>query len=392
MKRLLVWVAVVLLVVIAGAFAFLPGYVDGDMNRVSETSPPAVADSVKAFHDSLFVVDLHADQLLWSRDLLDRSSRGHVDVPRLVDGRVALQVFSAVTKTPRGLNFDRNTGDSDTITLLAVAQRWPVATWSSLTARALHQASRLRDAEQRASGRLTIVRTGEDLARFLARHANAPARDVVAALLAIEGLHALDGKLENVDTLYAAGYRMMGLTHFFDNEVAASAHGVSHAGLTPFGRQVIARMESLGIIMDFAHVSPKAIEEALAIATRPMVVSHTGVAATCPGPRNLSDDQLRAIAAKGGLIGIGYFEGAVCGSGASSIVRAILHAVRVIGASHVALGSDFDGAVETPWDTRGVPQITAALMQQGMPRDDIRAVMGGNARAFLLANLPPAVR
>ncbi len=390
MKRALRWTLVLLVLVIAAAFAFLPGYVDGDMNRVAVRTPPPVSDSVRAFHDSLFVADLHADELLWARDPLDRATRGHVDVPRLVDGRVALQVFSAVTKTPRGLNFDRNTGETDNILLLAVAQRWPTATWRSLTARALHQASRLRDAERRSGGRLTIVRTGDDLARFIARHDNAPSRDVVAGLLAIEGLQALDGKLEHVDTLFAAGYRMMGLTHFFDNEVGASAHGVSHGGLTPLGRQVIARMESLGIIMDLAHASPTTIEDALAVATRPMVVSHTGVAATCPGPRNLTDDQLRAIAAKGGLIGIGYFEGAVCGLGAPAIVRAILHAVGVMGVSHVALGSDFDGAVETPWDTRGVTQITAELMKQGMSRPDIRAVMGGNTRAFLLANLPGA--
>ena len=164
----------------------------------------------------------------------------------------------------------------------------------------------------------------------------------MAGLLAIEGLHAPDGKPGNVDTLFAAGFRMMGLMHFFDNEVGSSVHGVSH----------------------------------------------TGVAATCAGPRNLTDDQLRAIAAKGGLIGIGYFEGAVCGLGAPAIVRAILHAMRIAGIAHVALGSDFDGAVTVPWDTRGVPRITEELLRAGMSREYIRAVMGGNARAFLLQNLP----
>lgn len=386
MKRAFRWIAIVLVVVIAAAFAFLPAYVDGDMNRVAISDPKPPSAEAKAFHDSLFVADLHADELLWARDPLRRAGRGHVDVPRLVEGHVALQVFSAVTKTPRGINFDRNTDETDNILLLAIAQRWPLATWNSLTARALHQAERLRDAQERSNGQLRIMRTGEDLAAFLGRWD--ADRNLVAAVLAIEGLHALDGKLENVDTLYAAGYRMMGLTHFFDNEVGASAHGVSHAGLTPFGRQVIARMESLGIIMDLAHASPKTIDDALAVATRPMVVSHTGVAATCPGPRNLTDDQLRAITAKGGLIGIGYFEGAVCGLGAPAIARAIRHAVSVMGVTHVALGSDFDGAVTTPWDTRSVNHVTEELLRGGMSREDIRAVMGGNTRAFLLANLP----
>jgi microsomal dipeptidase-like Zn-dependent dipeptidase len=168
------------------------------------------------------------------------------------------------------------------------------------------------------------------------RRAGDPAQ--VSALLAIEGLHALDGKLESVDTLYAAGFRMMGLTHFFDNEVAASAHGVTHAGLTPLGRQVVARMEALGIIVDLAHSSAQTVQEVLAMATRPVVVSHTGVAATCPGPRNLTDDQLRAIAATGGLVGIGYWDGAVCEPTVANIAKAIQHAVRVAGAAQPALG------------------------------------------------------
>lgn len=386
-SRVATWVVgVIVLLAIVAFFTVVPAVVDARMNAVVEREPPPVADSIRAFHDSLFVVDLHADELLWNRDLVTRAGRGHVDLPRLVDGNVAIQVFSAVTKAPRGLNFDRNTGETDNITLLAIAQRWPVATWTSRTARALHQASKLASAESRADGGLTILRSGEDIARLIQRR-DARQR-IVGGVLAIEGLHALDGTLERVDTLFAAGYRMMGLTHFFDNEVGASAHGVSHAGLTPFGQRVIARMEALGVIVDLAHASPNTIRDALAVTTRPVVVSHTGVAATCPGPRNLTDDQLRAIAAKGGLIGIGYFEGAVCGLSAAAIARAVVHAVQVAGIEHVALGSDFDGAVETPWDTRGLPALTAALLEAGLTRGDVRRVMGGNASAFLLAMLP----
>lgn len=386
MRRFAWWTVALFTVVMVLGFAFVPGYVDSKYNRVGVGDTRAVSAMAQALHDSLFVADLHADELLWARDPLRISTRGHTDVPRLIQGNVALQVFSVVTKTPRGINFDQNTGETDNITLLAIAQRWPITAWSSLSARALHQAARLRDAEARSSGQLTIIRTRDDLAQFISRRA--ARHDLVAGLLAIEGLHALDGKPGNVDTLFAAGFRMMGLTHFFDNEVGSSAHGVSHGGLTPLGREAIARMESLGIIVDLAHASPKTIAEALAVSTRPVVVSHTGVAATCAGPRNLTDDQLRAIAAKGGLIGIGYFEGAVCGLGAPAIVRAILHAVRIAGIAHVALGSDFDGAVTVPWDTRGVPRITEELLRAGMSRENIRAVMGGNARAFLLQNLP----
>jgi microsomal dipeptidase-like Zn-dependent dipeptidase len=172
--------------------------------------------------------------------------------------------------------------------------------------------------------------------------------------------------------------------------VAGSAHGVSHGGLTALGRRVVQRMEQLGIVVDLAHASTQAVQEVLAMATRPVVVSHTGVAATCPGPRNLTDNQLRAIAANGGLIGIGYWDGAVCEPTVAQIVKAIRHAVQIMGVDHVALGSDFDGATRTPWDTRGVIVLTEALLASGMPAADVAKVMGGNTRDFLLRVLPPA--
>ena len=388
MKRVLVGVLALMMVAIAVFLTVGARIADQRMNTVVTTSVPVVSPIASALHRRLFVADLHADQLLWGRDPLERVSRGHVDVPRLQEGRVALQVFSVVTKTPRGMNYDQNSGDTDNVLLLAIAEHWPRATWSSLRARAVYQADKLRDAAFRSANTLTLITTREEMAQFVERRAGDPAQ--VSALLAIEGLHALDGKLESVDTLYAAGFRMMGLTHFFDNEVAASAHGVSHAGLTPLGRLVVARMESLGVIVDLAHASSQTVQEVLAMATRPVVVSHTGVAATCPGPRNLTDDQLRAIAANGGLIGIGFWDGAVCEPTVDNIVKAIQHAVRVAGVAHVGLGSDFDGATRTPFDTRGVAAITDALLKAGMEQDAIARVMGGNTRDFLLQQLPSA--
>ncbi|WP_373062950.1 dipeptidase [Gemmatimonas sp.] len=386
MKRVLVALLALMVVAVTGFLTVGARITDSRMNTVVSTALPAVSPVAAALHRRLFVADMHADQLLWGRDPLERVSRGHVDVPRLQEGGVALQVFSVVTKTPRGMNYDHNTGDTDNVLLLAIAEHWPRATYTSLRARAVYQADKLRDAALRSANTLTLITTREEMAQFVERRAGDPAQ--VSALLAIEGLHALDGKLQSVDTLYAAGFRMMGLTHFFDNEVAASAHGVTHAGLTPLGREVIARMESLGIIVDLAHASAQTVQEVLAMATRPVVVSHTGVAATCPGPRNLTDDQLRAIAANGGLVGIGYWDGAVCKPTVNSIVKAIVYAVKVAGAAHVALGSDFDGATRTPFDTRGMAAITDGLLKAGMEQDTIAAVMGGNTRDFLLQQLP----
>ena len=385
-RHLVRWLVVATAVLLVIAFAVLPGVVESGMNKVLTTTPPAPSPAAQALHRELFVADLHADQLLWSRDPLARARRGHVDVPRLQVGNVALQVFSVVTKTPRGINYDRNTGETDNITLLAIVQRWPIATWRNLRARALYQADKLHDAAQRSNGTLTVITDQASLRAFTARRAANPS--LVAGLLAIEGLHALDGSVANVDTLYAAGFRMMGLTHFFDNEMGGSAHGVTHAGLTAFGRDVVRRMEQRGIIVDLAHTSPTMKRDVLAMATRPVVVSHGGVAATCPGPRNLTDDELRAIAANGGLVGIGYWDGAVCEMTVPAIVRAIRHAATVMGVEHVALGSDYDGATTEPWDTGALALLTEGLMAAGFSTGEIRGIMGGNVLAFLEAELP----
>ncbi len=386
-RRVLTGLGLVLLAAIITAFVVVPGMVDRRMNKIiaSTTSVP-VTDAARALHRELFIADLHADQLLWSRDPLLRAVHGHVDVPRMQAGNVALQVFSVVTKTPRNQNYDHNTGETDNITLLAVVQRWPIAAWKSLRARALHQASRLHFAAARSDSALVVIASQASLQAFLERRQRVP--NATAGVLAIEGLHALDGTLESVDTLFAHGFRVMGLTHFFDNEVAASAHGVTHAGLTPLGKQVIARMEALGIIVDLAHASPQTISEVLAIATRPIVVSHTGVAATCPGPRNLTDAQLTAIAANGGVVGIGYWDGAVCTPSAASITKAIRHAVSIAGINHVGLGSDFDGATSTPFDTGGLAELTAALLSEQFSAQEIRQIMGGNVLRLLQNGLP----
>lgn len=386
LRRIVVGTIVVLVVAVLAAFVVLPGIVDKRMNKVVAAPHVTVSDSARTLHRSLIVADMHADELLWGRDPLARADHGHVDVPRMTDGNVALQVFSVVTKTPKNQNYDHNTGETDNIALLALVQRWPLATRTSLRARAIYQASRLQDAVVRSNGALILVTDKASMAAFLARRATAPSTH--AAVLAIEGLHALDGQLESVDTLSAHGFRMMGLTHFFDNEVAASAHGVTHGGLTPLGRQVIERMEALHILVDLAHASPQTVSEVLAMAKRPIVVSHTGVAATCPGPRNLTDGQLTAIAANGGVVGIGYWDGAVCTLGAASIAKAIRHAVDVAGIDHVGLGSDFDGATSTPFATDGLVEITQALLDQKFTADEIAKIMGGNVMRLLAASLP----
>jgi len=369
------------------AFSCVPGLVDRGENRIVGTPPAAPSPRAAELFASLRVVDLHADPLLWDRDLAERSSYGQVDLPRLLEGNVALQVFGLVTQSPAGQNFEENEADTfDMVTLLAVLQRWPVATWTSRLARAEHQCGELDALAAASDGRLSVIRSAGDLRQFLAARASDPGR--VAGLLGIEGAQALDGTLAGVDALFAAGVRMIGLAHFFDNPVAGSAHGTDRHGLTPLGREVVRRMEALGITVDVAHTAPAAVADVLALATQPVLVSHTGVQATCPGPRNLSDDQIRALAANGGVIGIGYFEGAVCGTGVAEIARAMSHVKQLAGVEHVALGSDFDGAVSTAFDTTQLAALVDGLFAEGWSDDEIRQAMGENALRVLAQTLP----
>ena len=376
-----------LLLVAALAVLFtLPTLVDRAANRVWGPAP-AVSARAAALHRSLWIADLHADTLLWQRDLNHEHDYGHLDLPRLVRGNVALQAYSVVTKTPRDLNITRNGADSDNITLLSMAQRLPPATWFSLMARALYQAGQLQDSARASGGRFRVITSATELRAFVA----ARQRDATlsAGWLTLEGAHALEGQLANLDLLYRAGYRMAAPTHFFDTELAGSAHGLGQGGLTPLGRQWVVAMEQRHMIIDLAHASPATIDDVLALAQRPLMVSHTGVRGTCNNQRNLSDSQLRRIAAQGGLVGIGFWDTAVCGKDVTAIAAAIRYAVGLAGVRHVAYGSDFDGAVGTAIDAAHLASLTQALLAAGLSVADIRLIAGQNVLDFLLKNLPP---
>jgi membrane dipeptidase len=367
-------------------FFFVPKFVGSHMNALHPRELPVVSEAGSKIHRKLFTADMHADSLLWERDLLKRSNYGHVDLPRMLAAKTGLQVFSVVTKTPRFLNFEHNDDSTDNITLLAIAQRWPIRTWRSRTERAVYQARRLHNLSARANGKFFVLTTKRSLEEYLQKRESGAS--ITAGLLAIEGMHALDGELENLSRLYAIGYRMMGITHFFDNAFGGSAHGVVKGGLSRLGRNAVSEMERLGIIVDLAHGSPLLIAQVLEVATQPVVVSHTGVKGTCDRTRNLDDEQLTSIASNGGLVGIAFFSEAVCDVTVTSIAAAIRYTVDLIGINHVALGSDFDGAVTTPFDIGGLAHLTDALLKDGFTQAEIAAIMGGNLVALLRRSLP----
>jgi membrane dipeptidase len=356
------------------------------LNAVARRPPYNVSEAALELHSSILVADLHADSLLWGRDLLVRSDRGCVDVPRLIEGGVALQAFAASVRVPRHLNLDRNADTSDDVTLLAVAGGWPLRTWRSPLARALHLAERARRMATDSGGRLTIVATRRDLEGYLRRRRVDPA--ITAGLLTIEGAAPLEGDVANLDLLGQAGYRMLGLAHFVDTPFSGSAHGVGKGGLTDEGRALVRRAETLGIVVDLAHASAATIDDVLAVATWPVVVSHGGLRSAFESVRNLPDEQVRAIAATGGVVGIGFWPAVTGGDDVASIARSIVRAVDVAGVEHVALGSDFDGAVPVPFDASGMALLTEALLAEGLAPDAIAAVMGGNVFRLLEVTLP----
>lgn len=386
MKRIVIPV-VLLAAIVTLFFAIGPGLLESSMNKVARQDWPAPSAEAQALHKTLVIGDLHADSTLWHRDLLKKADRGQVDIPRLREGNVALQVFTTVTKSPAGLNYEENATDSiDNITLLAISQRWPRATWDSLTARALYQAQRLDQLAARAPDEFQLVRSKAELARLMTARENGSA--IVGGIIGTEGSHALDGRLEAIDELFDAGFRVMSLQHFFDNKLGGSLHGQSGAGLTPFGEAAVDRMAEKKIIIDVSHSSPAVVSGVLARVNQPLIVSHTGFYGHCSGPRNISDDLMVQIAQAGGLIGVGFWDAAVCATDVQSIVGAMRYGIDLVGEDHVALGSDFDGSVVTPFDTSELVLLTDEMLRQGFSETEIRKVMGGNLARFMAANLP----
>ncbi len=388
MKKFFTLLGVLLLVSVGVMVLFAPAMVEKQHNQVTQHSPYTISEAARKLHDSMIVADMHSDSLLWSRDLSERSDYGHVDLPRLREGNVAIQAFTVVTKSPRGLNYSTNSADAlDNITLLSLVQGWPSDTWQSLSERALYQADKLQTLAEAHPDKVRLIRTRNDLDEVL--RAREMGRKQLASFLGTEGSHALDGDLGNIQKLYDAGYLMMGLHHFFDNRLGGSLHGESGSRLSFFGRQALAEMNRLGIIIDLSHSSESVVDEVIEMSKTPVVISHTGMQGTCDTPRNISDQLMVRIAEKGGLVGIGFWD-AVCDFSPEGIVKTLRYAIDLLGEDHVVLGSDFDGSVTTSIDASELAVLTDIMMQQNFTEMEIRKVMGDNTRRFLLEHLPDA--
>jgi membrane dipeptidase len=322
----------------------------------------------KALHDSVHVLDLHADTAkLMDKlgyDLATRHERpmprfanvfGHVDLPRLREGGVAGQFFSFWT-APKP---ERGCGKAVKTQIDALDR-----------AMAAHPAE------------LVWTRTGHDV-----RAAKAAGK--IAALGGIEGGHALEGQLDALEAFSRRGVRYLGLLHFSANAIGrpAKGRGADPAeGLTGFGRDVVRECERTGVIVDLAHINRKGYMEALALCTLPPMVSHTGVIGVHEHWRNIDDEQIRAIANKGGCVGIIFSRRYLGSASIESVVDHLLHLIDVAGENVPALGSDFDGFVVPPEgleDIAALPNLTVALARRGVPVRVLEKILGGNVMRVL---------
>jgi membrane dipeptidase len=332
------------------------------------------SERAREVHRRAPAIDLHADTLMWSRwvgyDLhrrheppLPRAALGgHVDVPRLIEGGLGAQFFGLVS--------------------LPIGQR------SGLAAVVDQQIDELASACTTGDGRLVPARTADEIAR-------ANASGAVAALLGIEGAHALEGELSQLDHFARRGVRYLGLAHFSANEACVPAYGRGrdpNRGLSDFGRAVVARCEELGVVVDLAHINKKGFLEACSMAARPLMVTHTGVLGAFDHWRNVDDEQLRAVAAKGGCVGIIFCPQFLGGDGLDPVVRHLQHIVDVCGEDTPALGSDWDGFIvpTAPLrDAAHLPLLTDALLADGMSERTVAKILRGNVMRVLADNPLP---
>jgi membrane dipeptidase len=282
---------------------------------------------------------------------------GHVDVPRMRDGGIGAQFFSLVS-----LPLSRTAGG------LAQAVDEQIDILTELVAR--------------APADLRLVRTAAEIEQCRQD-------GVLGALLGIEGAHALEGDLDRVEVFARRGVRYVGLLHFTANDAGYPAYGSGRRdteGLTPWGRDLVVRCEQCRVIVDLAHINRRGFLDACELASKPPIVSHTGVIGAFEHWRNIGDDQLRAVAQKGGVVGVIFYPRYLGGPGLDAVVKHFLHILDVVGEDTPALGSDWDGLIVPTAelsDPAGLPLLTDALVEAGVPERVITKILRGNVMRLL---------
>lgn len=349
------------------------------MNTTDFDAPPD-EESV-AWYRAADVADAHADATLWNRDLAVRAERGQVDLPRLREAGVRLQIFTVAT---RGFPLIDGMG------LFCAWRGYPRRARRRPRDRALHQIELLRGAVERSGKEASLVTTREELDAALASGR-------LAAILGLEGAAPLEGRVESLGEFADLGVRVLGPSHLIPNEFAScSFWAYRDRGLSPLGRELLGALARARVALDLAHASPRAIDDALAAAPPDLAVfdSHTGAMGARPHWRNLSDAHVRAIASRGGVVAVILASLYLGGRSLGEFARHARHVAAVGGDGVVALGSDFDGLVAMPRGIRDVtdlPRVAAALRRGGFARDAALGALGGNLIGFLRCSLPTAL-
>jgi membrane dipeptidase len=365
-------------------------------------SAGSISEKARKLHFSSIVVDTHDDttqRLLDGKfDLGERITTGSIDIPRMKEGGLSAIFFS-----------------------IWIPSR---VTGPEAVHRALEQIDAVREQVRKHPGDLALATTAAEIRE-------AHKKGQIAALMGVEGGHMIDSDLAVLRTYAALGVRYMTLTHSGNDEWAdSSTDKPVHNGLSDFGKGVVREMNRLGVMVDISHVSDKTFDDALAISRAPMIASHSSCRAICDAPRNMTDEMMKALAARGGVVQINYHVGFLsqefrnaekadpkinaaieeevnkrCGNNegcqliegdrltreaveqgklprvdADKIIEHIDHAVKVAGADHVGLGSDFDGA-NMPYgmeDATKLPYITEALLKKGYSENDVKKILGEN--------------
>jgi membrane dipeptidase len=359
-------------------------------NTVVTPAPYTLDQSSKAFHDELFIADLHVDTFTHANTFMERKEYAHLDFPRAREGGLSLLTMAIATEVP--LDMVRNPAagvkrGKNLLAIKSVLNLEPVANWNSLYARGNWVIDNITTTVGNNPDELLLITHREDVDALVAEH-QLEANPRIGILLAIEGAQLLEGELDRLNELYAKGVRMISLTHAFDNEYGGSSEGVEKYGITPAGKELLARISELGMIIDIAHNSPELVEDLLNNANTPVVYSHGGLQGMCDINRNLSDTALDQVQENGGLIAVGFWTRVLCGDQIEDVVASIRYVSDRIGIDHVALGSDFDGGVKTIFDATGLPLLTEALLDAGFSKAEISKLMGKNYARLLRSSLP----
>jgi membrane dipeptidase len=372
------------------------------------------AQNFQRLHKKAIVIDTHNDFIstgIEKNKSFDMELKGitHSDLNRMKTGGVDIQIFSIFCDENYGMGTAYAFANREIDTLYATVQRNP--------------------------SKMMIVKTPEELS-------SAAKSGKLGSMIGVEGGHMIEDKLEYLEALYNRGARYMTLTWNNSTSWASSAADERAKnnlgrpyGLTSFGKEVVKKMNTLGMIVDISHVGEQTFYDAIATSTKPVIASHSCTYALCPVPRNMTDDQIKALGKNGGVIHLNFYSGFVDSSfkqkndaflkkheaeknellknnpsdfyanlvlhekykdeidgvrpPLSLLIDHLDHIVKLIGVNHVGIGSDFDGINSSPRelnDVTDMPLITQELLKRGYSKKDIHKILGGNFIRVFKAN------